>query len=189
MKQMIIIAFLSSITLASTAQSTKLQYGLKAGMNVAGLSGPHAGYTYNLNTWYAGAQATLPFSKVVAFQPELIYSKEGFRGDGMKYNLDFARMPLTFQFRHASGLYAELGAQFGVRLKSTVSDIDDNAKSDLTEMETFNTGILMGLGYRHASGIGANLRFAPSVSGVGKELSDKLTTLSFGISFSLESNK
>lgn len=189
MKQMIIIALISSIAFASNAQSTKLQYGLKAGMNVSALSGKNAGMVYNLNAWYAGAQLTLPFSKVIAFQPELLYSREGFRSPGMKYKFDFARMPLTFQFRHESGVYAEFGAQFGIKLKSTANDIDDDQKIDIPDMESYNAGLIMGMGYRHASGIGVNVRFAPSLTGVGKELDAKLTTLSFGLSYSLESNK
>ncbi|MBO9633429.1 MAG: PorT family protein [Chitinophagaceae bacterium] len=189
MKQMIIIALISSIAFAATAQSTKLQYGLKAGMNVAALSGKNSGEAYNLNAWYAGAQLTLPLSKVFAFQPELLYSREGFRGTGMKYNFDFARMPLTFQLRHESGVYAEFGAQFGVKLRSTANDIDDDQKIEIPDMESYNAGLIMGMGYRHTSGIGINIRFAPSLTGVGKGLDAKLTTLSFGISYSLESNK
>lgn len=189
MKQTTLMALLLALAFLSNAQSTNVQYGLKAGLNVSGLTGEDAGPTHNLNSWYAGAQVTLPFSKVFAFQPELIYSKEGFRAPGVKYMYDFARMPLTFQLRHHTGVYAEFGAQVGVMIKATADAFVIDQKMDIPDMETFNTGLIMGVGYRHPSGIGANVRYASSLSNVGKELDGKLTTLSIGLSFSLEGKK
>lgn len=186
MKQTTITALILALVFTANAQSTNVQYGLKAGMNMGTLSGGNAGATHNLNAWYAGVQANFPFSKIFAFQPELIYSKEGFRGPGVKYHYDYARLPLTFQLRHQTGVYAELGAQMGVRLKSTGIILINDEKVDIPDMETFNTGLIMGLGYRHSSGIGANLRFSPGISDIGKDLEGRLTTLSFGIFYSFE---
>ena len=189
MKQTTITALILVLAFSVNAQSTKVQYGLKAGLNVSGFTGTGAGTTHNLNSWYAGAQASLPFSKIFAFQPELMYSKEGFRSPGVKYIYEFVRMPLTFQLRHQTGVYAEFGAQVGVKIKATADAFIIDQKMEIPDMETINTGLIMGVGYRHPSGIGANFRYAPSISDIGEDLDGKLHTLSIGLSFTLESKK
>jgi len=189
MKQTIIATLFTIFSFSAIAQSMNVQYGLKAGLNVSTLSGEGAGYMYNHNAWYAGVQATFPLSKVIAFQPELLYSKEGFRGPGVIYRCDYARLPFTFQARHQSGVYAELGAQVGVNLKGTAEIISQDQKMDIPELEQINTALIMGFGYRHAKGFGANFRYSPSVSNLGNEIKAKLNCLSVGVFYTLESLK
>lgn len=189
MKQTIIATLFIIISFSSIGQSMNVQYGAKAGLNISVLTGNGAGYMYNLNSWYAGLQASFPLSKVIAFQPELLYSKEGFRGPGMVYNFDYARIPFTFQARHQSGVYAELGAQVGINVKGTAKSIDEGIKADLPELEQFNTTLIMGFGYRHAKGFGANFRYAPGLSNIGNEIKSKLNCISIGLFYTLESRK
>ncbi|SIQ09656.1 MULTISPECIES: porin family protein [unclassified Chryseobacterium] len=159
----------STSTDASTplTSSSKIKFGLKAGLNVSNLS------NMDMNSkagFYGGAFVNIPVSKDFSVQPEVLYSAAGAKekgGSNAKLNLEYLSVPVMFQYKALPNLYVEAGPQFNflidARLKKSAST---GALKNATQ--SFDFGIGLGAGYYFTKNIGINLRYNAGLSDIVK---------------------
>ena len=165
------LALLASLSSAAHAQGTR--FGLKAGVNLANLTGNYAPDNKTLVGLAAGVMADFGFSDLISFHPELLYSQKGSkpydsRGSA-QVRTSYLDLPLLLRV-HADGLFFEAGPQGGLVIAQK-SEYTATGGSLVTNTSTTNTQridlrYLAGLGYQLASGIEFDVRYNGGLLGV-----------------------
>ena len=207
--------FLTAVALAtfgySQAQdktSTQVTFGAKAGINFATfyLSEDHLTDSKPLVGVHVGGFVNIPLSEKVSFQPELLYSMQGYKEelkskdenyDG-KTAVNYLNVPLNFQFVLVDKLFMEAGPQIGFLLSSkseytysyttggvttTISDSEDTKEA----FKGTDFGFNLGAGYHFTEKLSANLRYTFGLSAIdeveGVDMSNRVLQLTIGYSF------
>lgn len=159
----------------------QVQFGIKAGANIANLVGDDAEEAKMKIGVNAGAFARLSIAESFKIQPEILFStqgaksKETFEGETFetKMNLSYINVPVMFQYHTASGFFAETGPQLGIlasaKLKGEGESVD--IKENLKSID-FSWGL--GVGYEFAQGFGVNGRYNFGLSNLPEEGDGKL---------------
>ncbi|MBX0292853.1 PorT family protein [Hymenobacter sp. HSC-4F20] len=160
--------------LTGLARAQSVQAGLKAGANLATITGDDADnnnkYKVGLNAGVA-LQVGLAPKNFIALQPEILYSMKGARSENgaaeATSTLHYLEVPVLLRI-NADGPFFELGPQVGFllavknELKSGSASVSSTSK-DL--YHTVDLGGVAGIGYQFSSGpsIGVryNMGFAP----------------------------
>ncbi|WP_151089282.1 porin family protein [Hymenobacter baengnokdamensis] len=172
MKKSIITLLALVLGLSTAAQAQyrgrggNVSLGIKAGAALTSFVGKdtqtpggNSGYDYRLG-FQAGVFANIGFSKLFAFQPELLYSQKGASVRDvvdMRTRLNYLDVPLAFHV-NTDGFFFEAGPQVGFLLAaknesgSTSVDVKDAYKQ-------VDFGYLAGLGYQLKHGLGIGLRY------------------------------
>jgi len=95
----------------------KVEIGLKAGLNLAELSGNDNVAGDNITAFHGGAYGLIKISKI-GIQPEVLFSKRG----NDEVDLGYLDIPVMLKFYVAGGLNLQAGPQFGVLLNAEDSD-------------------------------------------------------------------
>ncbi|WP_276483721.1 porin family protein [Paraflavitalea pollutisoli] len=185
MKKNLIIALFLLTGSIGFAQ-TEVRIGPKVGVNISSFApSPHA-EIQTLVGYQAGGVASFSLSKLLSVQPELFYSAEGATSPGMKYSLNYLRLPLLIHLQHASGFYAQAGPQAGYLLSGKSKDKLLDKQYELKGlMGHFETSFVVGLGYRLQQGFGFDLRYAAGLSRLQADSEVKLQTVTAGIHYLL----
>lgn len=148
-----------------STSSSKIKFGLKAGLNVSNLSNmdlkSKAGF-------YGGVFMNIPVAKDFSVQPEVLYSNVGAKQKGdsnAKLEIEYISIPVMFQYKVLPNLYVEAGPQFSflmdARLKDNVGSLH---LKDATR--GFDFGIGLGAGYDITKNIGVNVRYTAGFSDI-----------------------
>ncbi len=152
----IIVALVILITVNSTAQ--KINFGIKAGLNVSMLTGNANEIMSSNNGFFAGTLLEFKILGKIAIQPELLFSAQGAKFESK--NLTFATtrkmnyliLPIMFKYYPKVGLFVEAGPQAGF-LISANQDVE-NRITNVTTSENlkeatkdFDMSANIGIGY------------------------------------------
>lgn len=158
----------SASTEATTpSTSSKIKFGLKAGLNISTLSNmdmkSKAGF-------YGGVFANIPVAKDFSVQPEVLYSATGAKGKGdnnTQLNLEYLSVPVMFQYKALPNLYVEAGPQFNFLIDARLKK---SASTSLLKngTQSFDFGIGLGAGYYFTKNIGVNVRYTAGLSDIVK---------------------
>ncbi|RFP66091.1 PorT family protein [Hymenobacter lapidiphilus] len=150
----------ATVGLSGTAVAQRnVSLGLKAGASLSNFVGKDAKAYKDIVGFQAGGFANIGFTKLFAFQPEIIYSRKGgeLETPGLTTRLDYVDMPLAFH-ANAGGLFFEAGPQVGFLVSA--KDKIGNATVDVKDAyNTVDFGYLFGLGYQRKTGPGIGLRY------------------------------
>ncbi|WP_167855280.1 porin family protein [Hymenobacter wooponensis] len=168
MKKVVLSAMLLA-GLAGTAQAqSNVSLGLKAGATLSDFTGEQASAYKSIVGFNVGVFANIGFTRMLAFQPEIMYSRKGAKLEtpDITTHLDYVDVPLVFHV-NADGLFFEAGPQVGflVSAKNKTSNVSTDVKP------TFNTvdaGYVFGLGYQRKTGLGVGLRYNGGFTNVVK---------------------
>jgi hypothetical protein len=163
MKRIFLLLFTALVTLTTSAQ---VQFGVKAGINIANLtlSNVPSGYSLSSKTDFnAGIFALFPLFTSCYLQPELIYSGQGAAtsvlGSSGKLDYNYLNIPILFKYQHLSGFIVESGPQIGFLLSANEKANGQtlNAK-DATQSVDFSWAF--GIGYKFSKiGFGIDARY------------------------------
>lgn len=166
MKKMILLAILGlSYFFADAQGKSKIQYGVKGGLNFATWGGENVnliGDRKNRVSIHAGGLVNIPVTKNISIQPELLFSGEGVRYENTvwadKQNLTYLNIPVLGMYNHPSGFFAETGPQIGFLLSAKIEkDGDSGDNKDYFKSNDFKWAF--GVGYKIRSGLGVGLRY------------------------------
>ncbi|MBT9394585.1 PorT family protein [Hymenobacter sp. NST-14] len=154
---------------AVTAQAqSDVSLGLKAGASLANFVGKQADPYQSLVGFQAGVFANIGFTRMLAFQPELLYSRKGAKlpNPDRTTRLDYVDVPLLLHV-NADGLFFEAGPQVGflVAARNKVGTVSTDVKS---RYNTVDAGYVFGLGYQRKAGPGIGLRYNGALTKVEK---------------------
>jgi Outer membrane protein beta-barrel domain len=145
--------------------SAQVQFGVKAGVNVANLnlSGGPSGFVFNTKTDFnGGIFVSVPLFSSCSLQPEVMYSGQGasFKDSllTIKDNYGYINVPVLFKYQHSSGLFAEAGPQIGFLLSA-----NEKAGAQTFDMKSninsADFSWVFGIGYKLQLGLGIDLRY------------------------------
>lgn len=163
----------------------RVRFGIKAGINASNLNAAiEEAQLSTITSFYAGGIALFPVSKHFNIQSELLWSGEGSESSGTKVELNYVRLPLLFQYQHASGFHIEAGPQLGILVKEKATVIETKEEFELDgQLTRVSTTLAIGFGYRMKNGLGLDFRYAKGIDNPIGGANAKLVVASGGLSF------
>lgn len=167
-KTILLLALGLSVSTAAQAQyrgrGGNVSLGLKAGGSLTNFTGDDAdvfltrAVDYRFG-FHAGVFANIGFTKLFAFQPEVLYSQKGAKLKDLDagLRLHYIDVPLAFHV-NTDGFFFELGPQAGF-LVAAKSEFGSASVDVKTSYKTVDFGYLAGLGYQLKHGLGVGLRY------------------------------
>jgi hypothetical protein len=169
-KTLYTLALLAGLsTVAHAQRGGDISLGLKAGASYASFVGAEAGSRDGLFGFQGGIFANIGLSRMVAFQPELLYSQKGAKIKDVtnaSTRLGYLDVPLAFHV-NADGLFFEAGPQVGFLL-SAKSEFGPQSIDVKDQLNSVDLGYLFGLGYQRKTGPGIGLRYNGGFSNLPK---------------------
>lgn len=179
MKRIILTAFIVVITMAS---SNAQQFGVKAGLNLATITGDFTDDVDGRASLHFGVVAEFKISDVFSFQPELIYSSQGAKEtyyydyneyDEDVYKLDYLNIPLMAKFYVAKGFSLEAGPQIGFLLAAKDKYVEyyngdtfSGTEDMIDYMKTIDFGLNFGVGYKLDNNLNFGARYNLGLSDI-----------------------
>lgn len=145
---------------AAHAQSGHLALGLKAGGTLSNFAGADSKNYDSRFRFHAGVFANLSLSKLIAFQPELLYSQKGaglIGNTDTNFRLHYVDVPLLFHV-NTDGFFLEAGPQAGFLVASSFQ-LGNTSTDNESNYKTVDFGYVAGLGYQLKHGPGVGLRY------------------------------
>ena len=162
MKKLLFIFMAVALVGTAKAQS-EFSIGPKVGFNITNIS--HADGSKNKPSIFFGGFAQYKFNDKWAIQPELLYSRQGYRvkedGDKAKLRMNYLNLPILAKYYIADGFSVEAGPQLGFLLNGKVkSDIDGvETKVKFKEGNGVDLSLAVGLGYEFNNGLLLSARY------------------------------
>lgn len=168
-KLLLSLGLLTAAAGFNTAQAQRnVSLGLKGGASLSNFVGKQADAYESLFGFHGGLFASIGLTRMVAFQPELLYSRKGAKLNDIDLTrrADYLDVPLAFHV-NADGLFFEAGPQVGFLLSAK----DKTGNQSVDSKNIYNTvdfGYLFGLGYQRKTGPGIGLRYNGGFTNVSK---------------------
>lgn len=169
----IVLAIAILITLNSTAQ--KINFGIKAGLNMSMLTGSKDQIMSSNNGFFGGAILEYKILGKMAIQPELLFSAQGAKLESkdltfsITRKMDYLILPIMVKYYIKSGLFVEAGPQAGF-LISANQDVE-NRITNVTTSENlkeatkdFDMSANIGIGYDILDKVVAQVRYCIGVT-------------------------
>lgn len=164
MKKIFLVAIAVMAFGFTNAQQTR--FGIKGGLNVSTLTGEYEDDTKSLVGFHVGGFAEIKVIERLAIQPELLFSAQGARFEGIgndKYDakLNYLNIPVLAKFYVTKQFTVEAGPQIGFLLSAKIEGED---AKDFYKSADF--GFNFGAGYNFTDNFSAGIRYTVGVSGV-----------------------
>lgn len=177
MKKAIMLLFAATFTLAFTANSQTVNFGVKAGITASNLKLSLSNTSMTMTTkvgFYAGAMADIDVAENLSVQPELYYSSMGAKVAGnpglgfedSKDDFRYFNLPVLLKYKK-EGFAVFLGPQIGmlVSAKEKVGNVSTDYKDNLKSTDF--SGII-GASYTLHNGFGLDARYQLGFSNITK---------------------
>lgn len=181
MKKLLMVFFF--LVFVSVPSFSQMQLGVKAGLNLANLSGDDAPDNSETRTGFSGGAFFMyQFSDMFAVQPELLYSMKGATENGnfegfsydAEYKLDYFEIPVLLKFIipiKGSGvkpsIFAGPSVGFNMSAKVKVESGDESFEEDIEDVKSTDFGLVVGggLGFPVGNGeLGVDIRYILGLS-------------------------
>lgn len=177
MKKLLLFAFVTLLGItAATAQD--VQFGVKGGLNFASGYGDNSDDLGTVTSFHAGIASEIPLSERFSFQPEILYSGQGYDQDDNTVKLDYLNIPLMGKYYLLEGFSLEAGPQIGFLLGAENDDIDLKDTFDSVDL-----GVNVGLGYKFDNGLSLGARYNIGISDIKDGNRNGVFQLSIGYFF------
>ena len=177
-----LVTLFSATTIYAQSDDSTTQFGVKGGVNLSTVRGDDIGEKNELTSFHLGLFMEIPISERFSFQPEVLYSGQGYNmtdnnafiGE-VDYKLDYIQVPLMAKVYIIKGFYAEAGPQFGFKVKEEIdfkSGSDDNdiiINSEDSQIKGFDTSLALGTGYKFDNGLSLSARYTHGLTSIFKD--------------------
>ena len=172
------IMFFSLCLVAFTSTVQAQKFGVRAGLNIANVTGGDGPDTKPLTGIYAGVFKEFTIVPVLFFlQPELQYSSQRFKSGDTNFSINYINIPVMAKVYALKTFSIEAGPQVGFK-------ISDNFPGDTgKDIKTFDTAFAGGLGLNFPFGLGINARYVMGLSEIVKDSGAKNQVIQLGASF------
>jgi len=153
MKKILVLAIFTVLGLTN-ATAQKIKFGVKGGLNFATVSGDNTQGIDVVTAFNFGVLSEIPITEKFSFQPELLYSGQGYSFNDNTVALNYLNIPLMGKYYLIKGLSVEAGPQIGFLLSAK------NEKTDVKDaFKTVDFGVNFGLGYKLNNGLNFGARY------------------------------
>ncbi len=158
--------------MVGTASAQHPNFGVKGGLNLYNVQNDN-NVKYDSKTgFHVGMMLHIHMAPHFAIQPELLYSAQGAKyntgvGD-INLKLEYANVPLMFQYMFNNGFRLEAGPQIGF-LTNANAELNGNGSDVKDDIKKIDVAIGAGLSYINpASGWGVDARYNYGVSNINE---------------------
>lgn len=170
--------FLSAIIFLLSISQLKAQlphFGVKAGLNIANLSGDDVKGVDPLYSYHGGLTLRIGLGEVVAIQGEALYSLKGTDlKDSSEINLNYLDFPLILRFKMGEKWRLHLGAQFGMLLSAEVQS-DGKTVGVKNQFKNVDYSAVAGIEHELPFGLGFGARYMLSLDSIGDDYTEPIT--------------
>lgn len=160
MKKVVLVTVLTVLGLVNI-QAQDIEFGAKAGLNFAAIYGDNTEDVGPVTAFNFGVMAEIPIAEKFSFQPELLFSGQGYDIENTTVALSYLSLPLMGKYYLTKGLSLEAGPQLGLLLSAKAGDLDVK--------DSFNTldyGVNAGIGYKLDNGLNFGARYNVGLSDI-----------------------
>ena len=148
----------------ASAQQTGFGYGVKAGVNISKYTGGDADFKAGFT---GGIFADYRFCDRFALSADVLYARQGAKGDEGKLRTDNLNIPVLANFYIVKGLAVKAGVQPGFLLSAKSKE--DGVTTDVKDaFKKFDLSIPVGLSYDFRFGLILDARYNIGVSNISK---------------------
>lgn len=153
MKKFLVLAVVTVLGF-SNVNAQEIKFGAKGGLNFATVSGDNTKGIEGVTSFNFGIFSEIPISEKFSFQPELMYSGQGYSFNHNTIALSYLNIPLMGKYYLTKGFSVEAGPQIGFLLAAK------NEKTNVKDsFNTFDFGVNFGLGYKLDNGLNFGVRY------------------------------
>ena len=181
------ILILSTTSILAQNPSPNLNLGVKGGLNISTVGGDDIEERDSRTSFNAGLFAEVPLTDRFSFQPEVLYSGQGFdimeidqdnifdTNENIEYQLDYIQFPLMAKAYLIRGLYVEAGPQFGFKINEEIDTAPNSDGGDTpidpddSYVKDFDFSGALGVGYKFDNGFFLSARYTHGFSSIFKE--------------------
>jgi hypothetical protein len=168
-----ILLLIAAISFSLT-QAQSINFGLKAGANLANATGSDATGSSIRISFNAGALAQISLNEMLSVQPEVYYSDQGAKvkednGSGGTISgaqkLGYINVPVLLKYTTSSGFFVQTGPQIGFLLsaKASASGVSVDEKQ---YFKSTDFSWAFGLGYLTSMNVGIDARYNLGLSNI-----------------------
>ena len=151
------------------ANAQEVKFGIKAGVNMATLTGDSADNLDSKIGFHVGGFAEFKVSEKFSVQPEVLFSTQGAKADGGSLDINYINIPVMAKFYATPEFSLEAGPQLGF-LVSAESNPDSGSSTDVKEfLKSTDFGVNLGAGYQFTENFSAGLRYNLGLSNMAEE--------------------
>ncbi|WP_029037375.1 porin family protein [Salinimicrobium xinjiangense] len=162
------IFFLAVLVCATAMNAQQLDFGAKAGVNFANLTGDDVDDIDGRTSFHVGLVSEFNLSERFAIQPEVLYSSQGAEDEDITWKLDYVSIPIMAKFFVTEGFSLHAGPYLAFNVVSEVES--EGISVDLAdETESVDFGAALGLGYELPMGLFFQGRYAMGLSDISSE--------------------
>ena len=159
--------------------TSEVKFGAKGGINLANIVGDDAGDANMFVGFNAGFFVEIPVTDKLIFQPEILYSAQGSKSEGIidGYNVDatlkfnYINIPLMFKYQVADKFSLEAGPYVGflvsAKVKAEVSGFGSATEDAKDLFKSTDFGLGLGMNYEFSDVIFANARYQAGLTEIG----------------------
>ena len=183
MKKIILLFALALFTFTANAQ---VNFGAKAGLNFASMTGDGANGLDGRTSLHFGVTAEIEISDSFSLQPELTYSGQGYStdyesldDDGDPYTgevvgkVNYLNLPVMAKFYVAESFSLEFGPQIGFLMSAEAKDTDPVYGTETMDikdaLKSTDFSLNFGAGYKLESGLNFGLRYNLGITDVPED--------------------
>ncbi|GAA4239056.1 porin family protein [Postechiella marina] len=174
MKKTLLVMAISFLGFAKV-NAQDVNFGVKGGLNFASITGDNTSIKDDpVTAFNLGVMAEIPISEEFSFQPEILYSGQGYStgsGDDDLVALNYFDVPFMAKYYVTKKFSVEAGPQIGFLLSAKEDDVD---YKDL--FKTTNFAANLGIGYKLDSGLNFGARYNLGLSNINDVGSSKNRT-------------
>jgi hypothetical protein len=166
MKKLFLMILMAGFIFSAHAQ----ELGIKGGLNLANARASFDGESETGDMaidFHLGGYAEFGISDLISFQPEVIYSREGFKDDileeTIRLQVNVIQIPLIVKFHVAQGFNLQIGPQPGF-IVSTKAKADGSSENIDEGFNTFVFGAVGGAGFEVSEKIEVGGRYNLGIS-------------------------
>lgn len=177
MKKILLLAVFTVLGFANV-NAQEIKFGAKAGLNFSTVNGSNTNNIDYVTSYHVGVVSEIPISEKFSFQPELMYSRQGYSFNNDVIAMNYLNIPLMGKYYVTKGLSLEAGPQIGFLLSAKNEGVKVT-----NSFTTFDFGANFGLGYKLENGLNFSARYNLGITKVDTDNRNGVFQVSVGYFF------
>lgn len=149
-------------------------FGAKIGGNYATVTGDNSSNYDPTTAVVMGAMAELKLTEKLSFQPELIFSTQGFNSDDFNLKIKYVNLPLMAKYYVVKGFSIEAGPQVGFQ-SAAIAETPNGDYDARDDVKVIDLGVNAGFGYTLDNGLTFSARYNKGFSNINKYVGEKIS--------------
>lgn len=177
MKKILLLAVFTVLGFANV-NAQEIKFGAKAGLNFSTVNGSNTNNIDYVTSYHVGVVSEIPISDKFSFQPEIMYSRQGYSFNNDVVAMKYLNIPLMGKYYIAKGLSLEAGPQIGFLLSAKNEGVKVT-----NSFTTFDFGANFGVGYKLENGLNFGARYNLGITKVDTDNRNGVFQVSVGYFF------